>query len=674
MLDYKRDIEPYLSLGADGKPRADLRHSFYQASIDHRDRLRQVFRKKMPDYLNINRPKERPAYKEYREKIYRNPMRTLRRRVIEVLDYIRQADDFDVSFKSETNTNAEDNFEQFVTASTYTKEGSAEEWFFKKVRTKYVDDPNAVLVVLPLQQPKSDQERVIPVPMLISCDKVYQHRKGEFAVLEATEKSWIQGPSGQVKKGKILLFVDHDSYCVAKQMATVKSGEDVNLIWDITGLNRNVVTDEQTQEQQVVTTFLPPLHFCPVMPARKIGKIREEQAEEKAKVSGYQIELVCSNDEGEEFYESILSDALPHVEGVQELGSDIQVERNFHVSSEEWRFGAKRCPDTHVTSGPCIDGFIDVRDSFTGKVIGKSKCPKCDGGYVTSGSGVGGLIIVSAPSATKFEEESRPTNLPIPPGGFIARNIEPLREFRSEYEKEEKLAYGTLSMRFLMESPNDQSGTAKRMDKEELYRTLIVEGAHLCGLFAFLLQCAAYQRRQEKETPSVLAPVRLSIENSEITRQELIEAIDKKFDTNLRAPLEKKLIKYQTGEDSIYYRKYELRERHDPYADLNLEDKLFLLSASRLTMEVGSPQMQELIDGIQLSIHFNRIVSDILRKSGNGFWGLEPDKQYEKLLEGAKAITGTIKPVTLDPKTGQPTASEGQLIPIVDLKNNSQLS
>ncbi|UHG93278.1 hypothetical protein [Spirosoma oryzicola] len=673
MLDYTRDILPYLELGSDNKPNPKYRHSFYQASIDHKNRLKAAFRKKMPDYLNINRPKEREEYKKYREAIYRNTMRSFRTRIVEALDYIRQADDFEVVYpkQQEQTASVRDSLEGLLSDSKFTKDGDLTNWFFSKVRKKYVDDPNAVIVMLPMTQPISDSERVRPEPLLIGSEFVYQHRKGEFAVLQSPEKTWITNAEGRPEKtGVILLFVDVDTYCVARQKSRFAVAGKTQIEWDVTGL-KPLVSEE---DPATITgySFSPPKHYCPVLPVRKIGKLSEDEAEEK---SGQSYTLVSSNDAGEEFFESIIADALPHIEGAQEVGSDIQIERNFHVSSQEWRFGQKQCADSihNGNGGRCNGGKIPILDNEGMPIVGKTAmCPTCKGsGMDVSGSGMG-LIIVSAPGATNLQDEGRPTNLPIPPGGFIPRPIEGLQEFVKEYEREKKSGYETVNMQFLMERLNDQSGTAKRLDLEELYKTLIVNGAHLCGLLEFLFECAAYQRKQESEKPSIEPPVRLSIENSELTRQELVEAVEKGFDVNLRKPLEKKLIKYQSGEDSDYYRRYELRERIDPYQVYNVETKLFIKSEARLTMQIDGPEYRELCECINLSIHFDKLVTDELLK-GEGFWNLKPAEQYAKLREGARKMTAPAKPVQIDPKTGLPTQQEGQLAPIVDLKNNNQL-
>ncbi|MCX6217606.1 hypothetical protein [Spirosoma sp.] len=690
MLDYQRDILPYLQLDAEKRPPAPLRHSFYQASIDHRNRLAAVFGKAYPYYLDLNRPKETETYRDYRRKIYKNPLRSLRRRVSEVLDYIRQADDFQVSYPQQEDE-IEDSLQSLLTDSNYMPDGDSESWFFKHIRKRYINDPNAVLVVLPFEQPESEQVRARPEPMLIDCEKVYQFRAGKFAVLESNEKTYIITGKGIQKVGKVFIFLDHDSYCIARQMQEMRP-EDPNSAtlntWQITGLNQLV-----TEQGEVIgNTFTPLPHYCPMMPARKIGKLQEDFAEAEQRngnaspTSGNSVGMmnpeatgnyngrftaIRSEDTGEEYYESILADAMPHVESAQAIQSDIEVERNFHVSSQEWRYAQKRCVDSSMDGGPCNNGKIAVRN-LEQEVIASAQCPKCKGtGMDTSGSGLG-LIIVSPPTANTLGSESSSTSLPTPPGGFIPRSIDPIKEFVLEFEREKKAAHEVVNMQFLMESPISQSGIAKRADREELYRTLIVQGVHLCGLLEFLLLCAAYQRGQPEQAPKVLAPVRLTIENSELTRDELIDAVKNGLDANYRKPLEKKLIAYQVGEDSDYYKRYELKEKLDPYEELDFEKKEFLLATARVTMQPGSVELENLNLRIALSIHFNGLVADLIRTKP-GFLDMDTDVQYKLLLDAVRPLTGLAKPVPIDPETGMPDARAGILEPIVDLKNVNQL-
>ncbi len=678
MLDYTRDVLPYLTLGADGLPNANLRHAFYQASIDHRDHLRKVFRKTYPDYLDINRPKEQVANKNYRRRVYRNPFRGLRTRIIETLDYIRQADDFSVAFPTDLKTGGE-NLETY-TGGSFSGDGDLTSWFFRRVRPLYVKDPNAVLIVLPTSQPTSDTVRAEPRALLVECQNVIQHKKGRFCVAISPEKSWIKNLTTQqrTQTGVILLFVDADSYCVATQVASEKDSRTGQIVmqWTVTGLSQ--VTDEAGAVLEGQYTFRPPLHYCPQMPAVKIGKQQQDEAESIAySVRGGDpsVTTTRSNDQGEEYYESLLSDALPFIERAQQIENDIAVELNFHVSSQEWRYATKKCPnaaDNIPENLRCIGGVVIVRDG-EGHISGAKPCEKCQGsGMALSGSGTE-TISVTPPEATGFDNESRPSNLPIPPGGFIPRSIEPLKQFAEQYKHNSDEAYATLNMQFLKVAPTNQSGESKKYDKEELYRELNTQGAHMCFLLRLTYGWTGWQRyRTDEQVPAVIDPVRFNIQNAELTRAELIEAVEKKFDAGIRAPLEKKLIGYQSGEASDYYRRYELKERIDPLPNMNSEEKQFLLATQRLILKPGSSELQLAIEETWLSIYLDGLVTEQLRK-GDGFWGLTPDEQYNRLLEATRKRVGTLDVPPVDPITGKPAVGSMTLQPLVDLKNANQL-
>ncbi|WP_234733400.1 hypothetical protein [Tellurirhabdus bombi] len=647
-------IMPYLNLSTGSTGVVGVRHEYLQKSIDHRKHLEKVFSKAYPDYLDKTRPKERAESKLYRKEVYKNTFRGLQKRVIKSLDYIREADDFSVVWPE---SEEKDTLEAFADSRKFSPDGSALNWFFKQLRPLYVKDPNAVLVVLPMLQAPSNTEYVAPKAMLVPCDKVYMHRKGKFAVLEAPEKSTIVTRSGdkEIKSetGRILLFLDADSYTIARQIGkTSETGGQNDLIhWEILGL-----TDVENEQGLKLKAFSPPLHHCPVMPAVKIGKDVEE-----------------SNDFGEEYFESILADALPSIELAQGNLSDIQVEMNFHVSSQEWRYATKRCPDAGKEGyGRCVSGSKAILNE-EGVPKGWTQCTSCKGtGMEISGSGMD-FIVVSPPSANSTQEEGRPAQLPTPPGGFIPRSIEPLTKFTEQYNRNKEEAYQEINMQFLMRTPYDESGASKRYDREEMYRELNTQGAHLCGIlseFYTFIGHLRYQGKVDKQLPNVLTPVRFNLENAELTRNELIEATKNKFDPNLRKALEKKLISYQAGENSDYYRRYELREKLDPLPGLSPEEKMFQLSLVKLINPPGSPQLQKAVERIMFSIHLDGLISEAILEDKD-FLGLKLDAQREKLITANKELVG--EQGTFIGLDGKPVSGSFSLQPLVDAKNLNQL-
>lgn len=636
-------IVPFLKLDSDGNP--ERRHEYYNQSVAHAEEIAKVFGRKYPDYLNVNRPKERKEYRDYRAKIYKNPFRSLHGKVLKALKYIRQADDFDIVFP--TQKEKTDTLKEYVESPMFSKKGSMQDWFFEKVGKGYVNDPNAVMCVIPMQQPASDQDYARPVAMLIPSERVYMHREGTFAVLGAPEKVPIQGVEG-ITAGKVLIFVDAESYCVARQVQVQQAGEKEYASWQIDGL----LIDEVTGE----ASFSPPLHNCPLMPAVKVGQ-----------------DCTQENDEGETCYESILSGAFEAVKEGQAVESDIQVERNFHVSAQEWRYSPK---STVCKARGCEGGTITARDPISGNVTGKIDCPTCKGSGRGANSGSGlDLIEVSPATATGFDNEGRPMNIPTPPGGFIPRPVESIQELRKEFDRYSREAYAVVNMQFMRETPIDQSGTAKRYDREEMYRELNTVGGHICRMLENGLKWVGYQRYGKVVTdqlPTVIEPIRFNLENAELTREELKEAKDKKFDPNIQNPLTKRLIEYRAGKESDYYRKFELKEKLDPYPGMQPEEKLFLLSTMYVLLRGDPEALKVSVEAVWLSINFDALISE-LQRTNPDFLTLDLSEQFTMMVEANKKRVGTPTEQLIDPVTGEPFKGPAVLQPVVNFKNNGKI-
>lgn len=658
MLQYS-DILPYLQQGAGrGKPHAKLLHSYYGKSILHRSQIEEVFEDTYPKYLDKDRPREEPEHKKYRRDVYENVFRGFKNRIIGALDYIRQADDFDVLFP--TSDVPEQDSLQTYTGETFSAEGSFVEWFFTNVKSDYVDDPNAVMLVLPLQPTFSDTEYPRPEVLIIPSQDVWMFRRGKFAVLLSPEKTLLPNDTPDCPTGNVLIFVDHDSYTIARQVgaAVLSNGQQV-ANWALLGA-------EPTYDLLGVPngfSFTPPLHYCKTMPARKLG-----------------LRRVKKNNKGEEYFESMVADALPFIRLGQRNQSDIQVETNFHVASKEWRKSNGKC-----TAPGCVAGLIHIKDDLKGSksgvpcaIIDVVECQHCKGtGHRDTGSGLGILYVDGDDTKTPTDQGTKGGSSGAP-GGFIPRPIENLKTFVEEFKRNSEEAYSTINMQFIRTTPYDQSGTSKRYDRQEMLRDLILQGVHLVDLMSFGYQCLDNQRygpsmRNGEQVPQVLAPVRLDLENAELTRELLNNAKDKKYDPTLVEAYEKKMLVYDTGEESDETRRYILRTRCDPYKDLSEEMKAYMLGVAFRNPE--SPENKARIERIYFSADFDGLVADALREDPD-FWQKDINAQYTELVRRGKLIVGPqavgvtatgefaeIKPLNLKPPVNieQTSQTETQL-------------
>ncbi|GAB3272797.1 hypothetical protein GCM10027347_44680 [Larkinella harenae] len=653
MLVFNRDISPYLQQCAGGNaPGGALLHQYYPESVKHKKAINEVFGEKYPRYLNINRPKEREEHKKFRKEVFEqqgNPFLGLRSQVINAFDYIRQADDFDIQFPT-TEIDEEHSLKNYMTSSSFSPEGGAVNWFFKEFAPDYVNDPNAVFLILPEQLPESDLLYTEPKFLVIPSENVFMHRKGKFAVLMSPERHFINVNGVQKQEGITLYFVDHDSYSIARQM-----GRFVNADSGRKEANWQVLGHENIYDELgrvVGSNFLPPRHYCEMMPAFKLGKKRAKK-----------------NNMGEELHVSILSDSLPYVRKAQQIDNDIFVELSFHIASQEWRRATGRCGYPGCTAGV----IVEREDDGSGHIKDVKECPKCKGtGYNSSGSGLE-LIWVTGGEDEDFGGGSKAPNGA--PGGYIPRSIEPLKELVQELKRNTEEAYATMNMQFIRVTPLATSGTSKRYDREEFYRELNTQADHILELLEEGYKCAdairfAPSGRAGEQIPKVLRPVRFNLENAELTREELNNAKDKKYDSALVSAYEIKMLQYTTGEQSDHYRRYMAKTKFDPHRTLTYQEKLLQTNEIFTKMKPEDPKTRLAISELHFSVNFEGLVSRALREDPD-FWLKDDKQQYETLQRYNEDLIGELRPAPMA-KEEMPPTTQMKVQPGVDLENVTQ--
>lgn len=103
MLNYEIHIKPYLILhgnlpGAsdllpDGTP---MLHPFYGDILAQVKEIDEVFAKAQPPFMDLNRPKESKAHKDYRKAIFKNTVKPFLGRVTRQYEQIRVVEDYEV--------------------------------------------------------------------------------------------------------------------------------------------------------------------------------------------------------------------------------------------------------------------------------------------------------------------------------------------------------------------------------------------------------------------------------------------------------------------------------------------------------------------------------------------------------------------------------------------------
>jgi len=638
MLDFQKDIKPYLVNHGTKIPKDELLHPYYKNSVDHAVLISSVFGGEYPEFLKLDR-KEKKAHQEFRAKIYKAITKPFRRRLIRTLSAIRNADDFVIEFPiPDTNIKHEDTL-QYYTSEQFGAWKSVEQWFWGQVVQRYIDDPNSCAVLVP-QIPELPTDYRTVLPLWAASSQIWYYAEGEKAVICAERKNPVKNNGKITKDGLILYFFDRESYCVAKQVA-VTSGVTS---WDILG-----VGEEINLEGSPVLTENFPKHFFRTMPVFKVGSVINKTSEDGVFV----------------LYESMVSDAIPNLISVLQRASDIDVEALFHTATKEWQYVTKKC-------GTCNGiGEIDTKPK-KGEPKTTVVCTTCKGARFDIADSALEMILISPPTQEQFgDDEAKPVNLPTPPAGMIERSPAAIKEFREEYRRNFIEAYQAIGLGHISEQIfMATSGESKRYDRAEAETMVMDVSNHFTtGLLSPVYEateCIRYGPVNKMgQKPIVKSPKRFDLNTSDATREELNDAMTNKYSEELKDSLQIKYLEQKDGKDSEGYKILRIKTRLDPHRNKTDEMKSFLISQAYLTMDRESDTFKETVKQIQFSINFEAILRDAIMLTSD-FFEKTSKEQYDILMEQNDKYF-SIRPA------GQPIEMS-TLAPLVNAKDINQMS
>ena len=590
----------------DGKLPKELCHEYYDAAKDIKEDIAKVFGDAYPDYMSINRPREKKDHKKYRSDIYQNTFKDFRDKQIGRLDYIPESDDFSVVWGNGKQTKKLLEYDK----RAFNEKSGFQDWFFDYVKTSFVDDPNAVLAFVPEAIPSTDSEPYQPIAELIPCENVLQFRKGKLAVLRSTKEVPVRvADTGKTESnGLLLYFFDHESFTVVREVARNSTKTLARSTFRIWGLKNELTLGATGVEE--VEIFNPFLHNCKSMPCRKIGMKRLKE-----------------NGKGEDLFASTVTNALPHIKDAQARYSDIQVEFNYHVNSQEYRVVTRVCQNQG-----CDKGKVPIFNK-NHEISGHAKCEVCNGTGLDIGNSALDIILYSMPKKDGFATDA-PASAPPDPGGFIPRPIESVKALVEEYKRKNEEAYAAVHMQFHNRTPLVESGKAKETDREEFYKDSIVLAKHLCTLFQWgyeveMSYLYGFMGYDETQLPKVNTPSRFMLSGLEETRQELNDALNNGYDPVLVAIYQARMLEYQTGKDSKDYRRFSTRMELDPYRDMKTTEKVFQFGLAGQVATMGSDAHKALVKQFVFSLQFGALLDEA---------ELEHPDFYQKTVQERKVI------------------------------------
>jgi hypothetical protein len=385
----------------------EQRHANYKQCVEMAGKLTVHADGLYPGSLiDERRPSESPETRAYRKKIYKPITEGVVSKVISSLGKIRRSPDWIIQYDKEKvpPTITADNTLGAYCERWYPLFTSVTNWVFSELLRRYLLDANAVVAVVPKGLPEGATEYLQPVAMLFGSGQVLDYEADSYAVLLSSETVRYNSPGGRNVYNDGKVFYVLTTEFVARY--------------------------EQQSRSQDFTVAWSYRHDFGTLPVFKVGG------------------LLFENKHNDIIFKSRIAGILPHLDEAVREYSDLQAEIVQHIHSEKYVYVYADCPE-------CKGIGTLLKDN------GQQSCPKCHGvGSVRSVSPYGVHEIAPA----KVGESA----IPSPPIGYIQKQTEIARLQDERVDKHLYKALSAINMEFLMETPLNQSGVAKEVDKDEL--------------------------------------------------------------------------------------------------------------------------------------------------------------------------------------------------------------
>ena len=523
------------------------------------------------EMIEERRPSESLAVKNYREKIWKPITKEIFSKVITELNKIRRSSDWAIKYDDGKVPNkiADGESMKDYCESKYPFFGSVTNWVFKVLLSAYCKDANSIIAVMP----KIDSL----LPLNEYCN-----------------------PFSHVVLSENVIDFVHNDYLVFKSTDKViyRNG-DIESFGDV----YFIITTEKIQKwDQADGTKKFNLsyefeHNIGILPAFRVEGLYKKAMDDTF------------------IFESRLSSMIPRLdEALREYG-DLQAEVVQHIFSQKWEIIGDDC-------GRC-KGKGKVKG--VGFNASETVCSECEGSGMKS-RGPYSSMQLRAPMAGE-------SNLPIPPAGYIQKDVEIVKIQDERIDKHIFKALSAINMEYLAETPLNESGKAKEVDKDSLNNFVHSIAEDLVStmdkIYYFICEYRykeVVQDNLRKEfLPYISVPEKFDLLSSTYLEDQLEKLKKGQGNPFIITQVEKDYVNKKFEGDNLTKRKVLLGIELDPLTGLSDDDKMTRLSNKGITLEtyVISCNIQEYIA---------RAVDD----KGDSFYAMITKDQKGLLSEYAK--------------------------------------
>ena len=393
-------------------------HFFYKKSVEKAEAFLPHAEGTYPEALiGDRRPNEPLEVQEYRKKIWKPKTKPTFGRIISSLGKIRRSADWSINWPEvEFPRIREGQTLEDYCDKNFPYLDSVTNWAFAVLLKKYLIDPNAVCLMLPLTFEVADTDFREPYPFLYGAAEVIDFVPDDYVLIRNPQGAIYYTEKGKMKEGRSFFYID---------TVNVERWDQINTKGDM----------------KVAVSYA---HNLPEVPFRKLGAIIE-------------------NAEGfNHLHASRIEDILPELDEAVREYSDLQAGVVGHAYAERWEYSQNECPKCKgqlTMPNPRWNDNCDCPKTVD--------CDRCHGkGYVATGPY---SKVIIRPMNNAIEGQA---NVPTPPIGYVKKDIDILNYLRDSVKIHIYDGLAAINFQFLEQAPLNQSGTAKEVDKDEFNNTV----------------------------------------------------------------------------------------------------------------------------------------------------------------------------------------------------------
>lgn len=516
--------------------KAGMQWYFYKACCDKHDEFLPHSDGKPP--LNIiqrQRPNEPDEVREFRIAIWEPITQPTFSSVVSSLSKIRRSSDWSIIYPKEQfgKIREGDELESYCEKNfPYFK--SITNWIFGVWLKQYLIDSNAVVLVMPLTDQVEETDYLEPFPQIYNSCDVIDYKENEYAVLNIAKGCTYSDEHGRAKNGKSMYIVT---------AITIQQ-------WD------------QIDDKNNFTLAYEYPHNLGFVPAFKNGGV------------------VCNSMQNYFLYESRIKGMLPNLNEAIAEYTDLQAGKRLNIYPERWEYTQHECPKCRGV-GLIANPIWKAGDPITSRQV---KCGSCVNGYIPTGPFSKMLL---------RPQEIGQQAIPTPPAGYIEKDIEIIRLMSESVDAHIYKAMSAINFQFLAQTPLNQSGTAKEVDKEELNNTVhaIAEDvvAFMDKLYATI---AAYRYNKlysvdeiSAMLPTIPVPEHFDLISSQYMQDEIKRSRDAKINPLIISQMEVEFSAKRFAQDPEMNSVVKLIHNLNPLPAATPEEKMAMKSNGTITRE-----------------------------------------------------------------------------------------